>query len=377
MQDQIIRQEDRFWLLVSLKLAGEATREELAELEIFLQQHPEMGLRMEILNSLWLGEPEDQSRRNDALNRHLQRLSNHLSTPTLNYEAAAVAEEAPALLPVEKRGIHRLLWPMVGIAAAVALIFFISRRPESVKNDRVEQVAENTISTKPGSKSKIQLPDGSQVWLNADSRITYNESFRGPFREVQITGEAYFDIAKDKDHPFIIHTNSIDVRVLGTSLNIRSYANEKNTEAVLIRGSIEVTLRSSPDKKIILQPNEKLVVRNGKAVVVKKGMPSVQKYEDAPVMTLGKAHIEPKDTVAMDILWVKNKLSFDQETLEDVARKIERWYAVKVTITDERLKHTEYSAVFEDESLRQVMEALRMTGNFRYSISKKEVTITP
>jgi len=377
MQEEKIMQDHRFWLLVSLRLAGEAAPEELAELEILLQQRPEWGLRMDMLSGLWQGEPEDQGRKNDALNRHLQRLSNHLSTPTLNYETAVAVEEAPALLPAEKKGSHRLMWPMVGIAAAVALIFFISRRPESVKSDRVGQVAENTISTKPGSKSKIQLPDGSQVWLNADSRMTYNESFRGPFREVQITGEAYFDIAKDKDHPFIIHTNSIDVRVLGTSLNIRSYANEKNTEAVLIRGSIEVTLRSSPDKKIILQPNEKLVVQNGRAMVVKKGMPSVQKYEDAPVMTLGKAHIQPKDTVAMDILWVKNKLSFDQETLEDVARKIERWYAVKVTIKDERLKRTEYSAVFEDESLRQVMEALRMTGNFRYSISKKEVTITP
>jgi ferric-dicitrate binding protein FerR (iron transport regulator) len=378
MQEERITQEDRFWLLVSLKLSGEATAEELAELDTFLQERPEMGLRLEILNGLWLGEQVDLVRKNDGLSRHLQRLSNHLSTPTLTYDTESPGEDVPLYLPEEirRKGVYRLLWPMVGIAAAVVLVFFISRRPEVVKNEPVQQVAENTISTKPGSKSKIQLPDGSQVWLNADSRITYNESFRGPFREVQVTGEAYFDVAKDKDHPFIIHANSIDVRVLGTSLNIRSYSNEKNTEAVLIRGSIEVTLRSSPDKKIILQPNDKLVVQNGKAIVV-KGMPAVQKYEDAPVMTLGKAHMQPKDTVAMDILWVKNKLSFDKETLDDVARKIERWYAVKVSISDERLKHTEYSAVFEDESLRQVMEALRMTGNFRYSISKREVTITP
>jgi ferric-dicitrate binding protein FerR (iron transport regulator) len=329
-----------------------------------------------VLNGLWLGEPEDQGRRNDALNRHLQRLSNHLSTPTLNYEAGAT-EELPVLLPAESRGgrIYRMLGPIAGIAAAVILIFFISH-PSNIKSEHLQRTAENTISTKPGSKSKVQLPDGSQVWLNADSRITYNESFRGPFREVQLTGEAYFDIARDKDHPFIIHANSIDVRVLGTSLNIRSYSNEKNTEAVLIHGSIEVTLRSSPDKKIILQPNEKLVVQNGKAVVI-KGTPSVQKYEDAPVMTLGKAHIDSKDTVATDVLWVKNKLAFDQETLEEVGRKIERWYDVKVTITDERLKHVAYSGVFEDESLRQLMEALRMTGNFRYSINKKVVTITP
>jgi ferric-dicitrate binding protein FerR (iron transport regulator) len=376
MREDQIMQEDRFWLLVSLKLAGEASSGELAELEAFLQQRPEMGMRMEVLKGLWQGEPEDLGRRNDALNRHHQRLSNHLSTPSLNYEVAP-PEETPMLLPAGNRGrrIYRMLAPLAGIAAAIALIFLISHS-ENIKSEHVRDVAENTISTKRGSKSKIQLPDGSQVWLNADSRITYNESFRGPFREVLLTGEAYFDIAKDKDHPFIIHANSIDVRVLGTSLNIRSYSNEKNTEAVLIHGSIEVTLRSSPDKKIILQPNEKLVVQNGKAVVI-KGVPSVHKYEDAPVMTLGKAHIDAKDTVAMDILWVKNKLAFDQETLEEVARKIERWYDVKVTITDEKLKHVAYSGVFEDESLKQLMEALRMTGNFRYWINKKTVTITP
>jgi transmembrane sensor len=74
---------------------------------------------------------------------------------------------------------------------------------------------------------------------------------------------------------------------------------------------------------------------------------------------------------------VKNKLAFDGESLKDVALKIERWYDVQVVISDESLKGTLYSAVFEDESLRQVMEALRMTGNFRYSINKKEVTIRP
>ena len=374
MQEDRFKQEDRLWLLVSLKLAGEATREELVELAELLQQRPEMGLRMEMLNSLWQGAPTDQGRKGDALNRHLQRLSNHLSAPTLNYETAVSGEDVSSTVEKRSRWGRRLLWTVTGMAAAAMIVFFVLQTDKQ-KTEPV-QVAENTISTKPGSKSKIQLPDGSQVWLNADSRMTYNESFRGPFREVSIIGEAYFDIAKDKDHPFIIHANSIDVKVLGTSLNIRSYTNEKSTEAVLIHGSIEVTLRSSPDKKIILQPNEKLVVQNGRAAII-KGTPSVQKVVDEPVMTLGKAHFRQKDSTAMDVLWVKNKLAFDQETLEEVTRKIERWYAVKVTITDERLKNTAYSAVFEDESLRQVMEALRITGNFRYSINKKEVIITP
>ena len=372
MQKDQFMQVKRFWLLVSLQLTGEATPEELAELEAYLQQHPEMGARMEMLHSLWKGEPAEKGRRGDTLNRHLQRLSNHLASPALKYETVT-QEEEEIIVERPSRKIHRLLWPLTGIAAAVLVFFFVYR--QAPKSEQM-RTAQNTVSTKPGSKSKIQLPDGSQVWLNADSRITYDENFQGPFREVHIAGEAYFDIAKDKDHPFIIHANSIDVKILGTSLNIRSYTNEKNTEAVLIRGSIEVTLRNSPDKKIIMQPNEKLVVQNGKMLIMKDTL-ARQKVADLPVMTLGKAHFREKDSIAMDILWVKNKLAFDQETLEDVARKIERWYAVKVTITDESLKQTEYSAVFEDESLRQVMQALQMTGNFRYAINKKEVTITP
>jgi ferric-dicitrate binding protein FerR (iron transport regulator) len=272
---------------------------------------------------------------------------------------------------------YRWLWLVSGAAAAV-IVFFLFFDRESVVMKTVQPVAQNTVSTKSGSKSKIQLPDGSQVWLNADSRLTYNETFSGAFREVQLIGEAYFDITKDKGHPFLIHTSSVDIRVLGTSLNVRSYTNEKNSETVLIHGSIEVTLRNNPDKKIILKPNEKLVVQNGAATIDHSSVASQGHHqEEEPLMTLGKAHYKQKDSIATEVLWVKNKLAFDKETLESVALKIERWYDVKVIITDESLKNTEYSGVFEDENVRQVMEALRLSGNFKYTINKKEITIKP
>jgi len=360
-------QEDQFWLLVSLKLSGEATDEELAALHEYLQQHPEMGLRLDILHTLW-NQPSAGSSGlgDDALRRHHQRLRDQSPEP----------EEVS--IPRHR---YRRLWPVIGVAASlIVFLLFIARQPSPGKIYR--PVAQNTVSTRLGSKSKIQLPDGSQVWLNADSRITYNEGFGDSNREIQLTGEAYFDVIKDKNRPFIIHTSSIDVRVLGTTLNIRSYTNEKNTEAVLIRGSIEVILRNHPDNKIILEPNEKIVVQNGNAIVL-SGAPGVpgashpMQKVDLPVMTLSKAHFREKDSVATEVQWVKNKLAFDKEALEEVALKIERWYAVKVIITKERLRHTEYSGVFEDESLRQVMEALRLTGSFHYSIDKKEVIISP
>ncbi|HEY4289500.1 MAG TPA: FecR domain-containing protein [Puia sp.] len=347
-------QEEQFWLLVSLKLSGEATEEELATLEAWLQQHPERGLQLETLHNLWKGQaPAAGSRKSESLDRHLQRLNALPSTP---------------------RRINRRTWAITGIAASLLAVLLFAYLLGSKKAK--PQVAQNTITTKPGSKSKVQLPDGSQVWLNADSRITYDESFRGPFREVKLCGEAYFDIAKDKDHPFIIHASSIDVKVLGTSLNVRSYRNEKNTEAVLINGSIEVSLRDDPGKRIVLQPNEKIVVENDPKPVVAGAARADLRSGRVPALVLGKAHFQQADSLATEVLWIKNKLAFDQETLENVASKIERWYGVKIFIRDDSLKETAYSGVFEDESLDQVMEALRLTGNFRYSINKKEITIT-
>ena len=355
-------QEDQFWLLVSLKLSGEATEEELATLEAYLQKHPEKGLQLETLHTLWMGRPSEAYRKESTLDKHLQRLSVHLAKPV-------------------RPTVYRRLWPVttrtawaIGCAAACLIVFLFLYLPAPKKVER--QVAQNTVMTKPGSKSKVLLPDGSQVWLNADSRITYDESFRGPYREVKLCGEAYFDIAKDSHHPFIIHTSSIDVKILGTSLNVRSYRNEQNTEALLIRGSIEVSLRSNPDKKIILHPNEKIVVKNSVALITTGASSTASKDSGEPAMILGKAHFQQKDSAVSEVLWVKNKLAFDEESLPDVASKIERWYDVKVIIRDEELKKTHYTAVFEYENLEQVMEALRLTGNFKYSINKNEVTIT-
>jgi ferric-dicitrate binding protein FerR (iron transport regulator) len=88
-------------------------------------------------------------------------------------------------------------------------------------------------------------------------------------------------------------------------------------------------------------------------------------------------HFPNRDSTAVDVLWVKNKLAFDKESLESVALKIERWFNVKVNITDDSLKRMEFSAIFEEEALPQVMEALRLTGNFHYTIQRRVVTIRP
>ncbi|HEY4108661.1 FecR family protein [Puia sp.] len=370
-------QEERFWSLASLQLSGEATPEELAELGQLLSDHPELALRLEIFTNIWRQKqyPEfanpNPLTKEDAFNRHLQRLSTHLSSPALQYETTPHPR---------RRWITTITATTAAAAAILAIAFFVYRYNSSAGKTTGSNnaIAANTVSTRPGSKSRIQLPDGTQVWLNADSRLTYNVSDPNRPREAQLTGEAYFDVAKDKSRPFLIHTPTVDIVVLGTAFNVRSYSNDRNTETALFQGSVEVTLHNNPDKKIILRPNEKLTVHNDQLAVssLSPTTPDMN-HADEPLMTLGKVHFQKKDSSIVESLWTKNQLAFDSAPLDEIALQIERWYDVKVTINSDRLKRMQLSATFGDVPLNQVLEALSVSGNFNYTIRQKDISITP
>jgi transmembrane sensor len=133
-------------------------------------------------------------------------------------------------------GNRKRKWFWIAGAAAAAITAVLSFTFFSTtKVVKPTRQAENTVSTKAGSKSKIQLPDGTQVWLNADSKLEYNENFNVKLREVKLSGEAFFDVVKNKDKPFVIHTSQMDVKVLGTAFNVRSYPDEATTETALLR----------------------------------------------------------------------------------------------------------------------------------------------
>ncbi len=117
--------------------------------------------------------------------------------------------------------------------------------------------ADNVVATRKGSKTNLVLPDGTKVWVNADSRLSYGKNFGNQLREVYLEGEAYFDVAEDKRKPFIVHTNNIDVKVLGTAFNVRAYGNEVNTQTTLLRGSVEVMLKKTTTGKFYWFPTKR------------------------------------------------------------------------------------------------------------------------
>jgi ferric-dicitrate binding protein FerR (iron transport regulator) len=347
----------------------------LAELESYLLGNPGDSHRVEALIAMWEAKRPASANKQELFNRHMQRLSSHLSEPVLQYEMPEADVIEMEEQPVRRNRLKKILWT-ASVAASLFIGYLVYSNFLADENRTEKNTARNTVSTKRGSKSKVVLPDGTQVWLNADSRITYNEKFQGTIREVDLTGEAYFDVVRDETRPFIIHTSTIDVKVLGTAFNVRSYAEEKNTETSLIRGSVEITLVKSADKrKIILKPNDKLIVANEEGEVV-ENEDSEGSNGHKPVLTLGKINYRKKENMAVETLWMDNKLAFDGETLEEIALKIERWYDVKLHFADEDLKSDTYTATFEDKTLSEVLDALQASGGLRYSIDKKDVTLS-
>jgi transmembrane sensor len=388
-------QEERFTLLAGLYLSGEASPAEREELEELLRRCPEWEPKLEALRRIWRSRQKSLVNKEDAYHRHLQRLNAQLepqknlqiSDTSQNLSASPTAETSPIsntsptsdTSPTSNTSNTpprlRKLWLTTAAAASLTGAILLIHHITPADKTTLPSVA-RTVITNPGSRSSLTLPDGTTVRLNADSRLTYNENFTEVTREVQLSGEAYFDVAKDPHRPFLIHTNTIDIKVLGTAFNVRSYDNEKTTETDLVQGAVEVTLRNTPDKKIILKPNEKLTVHNDQ-VNITTGNPMAAANTDAPLMTVGKVHFQKKDSSITEILWTKDLLAFDNTSLEDVALQLQRWYGVIVTIPDEKLKSIRLNAVFGKENLQQAMEALSIAGNFTYTIRKNEVIISP
>jgi len=361
--------EEKLWQLVSLKLSGEASPEELSELNRLITESADLAFRIHFLEEFWKSKQQDNSDTDNAFNKHLHRLSNHTTAPELQYRPI---QDSPSVSNKKSKFTKSRILLFAGVAASLFIILSLVYNFSGPVS--AGKVSQNIVATKPGSKSKIILPDGTQVWLNSESKLIYDKKFGENTREVALTGEAFFDVVKDVTRPFIIHTKTIDVKVLGTAFNVRAFPDEKTAETSLIRGQVEVTLRNSPDKKIILKPNEKLVVQN--ITETQTGDPSRSiDTDNRPLLILSKLHHLNGDSSAVETSWVKNKLAFESETLEDVSGKIEKWYGVKIIIKDESLKEGQYTGEFEDETLQEVLGALKLTGDFKFEINKKEVLI--
>ncbi len=261
--------------------------------------------------------------------------------------------------------------------AAVFIIAFLSAwfgRIIFVEENTIQKYNdENIVEVLYGSKSQIQLPDGSVVNLNSGSRITYPTSFKDGHRDVYLSGEAFFQVEADVESPFYVHTSDLTVKVTGTEFNIKSYPDSKSIETTLVKGKLQILDKKKKNKTIaVLSPNETAVFKKAnfkdEDEEETKDIPLNFK-EHKPIYV--KNEINTSDTYA----WKNNLLVFNNQNFYDLAVRLERWYDVEINIQDKEIANERFTGKFDKETIEQALNALQLIVPFEYEIKKNNITI--
>jgi transmembrane sensor len=222
----------------------------------------------------------------------------------------------------------------------------------------------------------VKLPDGTSVFLNSDSRLSFDANMNEKNeRAVELEGEAFFDVVHLTGRPFVIHTNKVLIRVLGTSFNVKAYPNDKKSETTLIRGSIELLTMEGSRQKFILKPSEKfsLIERRGKS----SGNLNGNKDKDSSTLLIenvAPVKLANKEYVP-ETSWTENKLIFENESLEDLAPKLERWFNVRINVVRKDPAGDRFTGAFANETIEQALSAMKLIKPFNYTINEKNITI--
>lgn len=238
-------------------------------------------------------------------------------------------------------------WQRVASILIIPLIMlFVADR--IFESAHIDQIVYNEVQASFGNKSNLELPDGSQVWLNSGSKIKYPVQFTSKQRKVFLEGEAFFKVKSDKSSPFIVNTREIDVTATGTAFNVSAY---KNNEDII------VTLNSG---KVFLS-------RNGKNI---SGMvPGLQAVFNGASKSVQLAKVDAEKYSS----WRNGKLIFRRDPMSEVIKRLERWYNVEIELEGVELTKYEYTATFVDETLEQALELLKMSAPLTYEVGERTI----
>jgi len=245
--------------------------------------------------------------------------------------------------------VTRKLWSRVAAIAAI-LIFglFIgtgitySLLPKRSLNEQLVFV------TPRGEKSYVKLPDGSEVWLNANSKLVYN-SFSSDHRQVELKGEAFFKISRNENAPFVVKTNECEVEVLGTIFNVMAYDEFGRKEITLISGKVNVRMSGGEQ---VLNPGQALILKD-------------QKFQVTEVNSVQASS------------WVENKFNFSNIPLSELMKRLENWYDVDITLENKTGRDVNFTGTFKnEETIWQVLDAIKVYSPIKYKKTDlRQITI--
>ncbi len=333
------------WPLLARYLAGEATPDERRRIDD------------------WIATTDANQRMFDQLrDRWLHSVSSVKTTPPSNSADVWDRYVAPRLpaeqetpvrpLPVSRRRPGWMVWPM---AAAVAGLLLYAGYRQFTPGVMAQQVATTTV----GKRAMLILPDGSRVWLNADSKLEYPKTFEGELREVRLTGEAFFDVIHKAEQPFVIRLATASIRVLGTSFNVRAYPGDATVKTTVVTGRVAFVANKIGFGNHTYGSDTLFILPNH--------------HVTQAVKTLAVA--EEPAVSANETAWKDNRIVFDQTPMREVAQTLERWYGLPVYL-DDGIDDCPLTATFSGQSLNEVLHLIGRTGRFESKLTTEKATIS-
>jgi len=246
----------------------------------------------------------------------------------------------------------RRLFTYTRYAAVLVLFFalgmFFQHQFKSGKTIEPVYASNMNIDVPLGQMSNVTLPDGTTVQLNSGSHFAFAGNFAAGERTVELEGEAFFDVAKDREHPFVVKTKSLDFKVYGTSFNIQAYDDEKEVNTTLVEGSLGVLSKTGKEFTKLV-PGENV------------------RYDDESKQLVVK-------NVNTDLYtsWQNGLITFSNERLQDIATKMERWYNVEIQIDDQKLANERYRfTIMKYKPIDQILEVLKFTSSLNYRMEPR------
>ena len=247
--------------------------------------------------------------------------------------------------------IRRLVFRTASAAAAVVLLLTGGMTAVSVSK-RLSQPT--IVSTQMGERSQVVLPDGSKVWLNSCSRVEYSAPLLSRERRVKMEGEAYFEVEHDRHAPFVVSTNGLNVRVLGTRFNIRNDDNEHRVTTVLLEGAVKAYASGREQASVRLHPAQQLVFDTRTHAMRLTDCPSAER----------------------SINWIDGRFCFEHDTFGEIVAELKRYYNVDIRFMDNRLRDMRFSGNFRvEDGIYHIMSVLQLTYKFNYRIVGNDIEL--
>ena len=341
------------WLLIQRYVTGNANEKEIQVVKRWMNRHPDNKLLVRELEKIWKLSPEEDFEVN------IQAAWNEFKASRL------ISTSRPVLqLHKKKRKSNGRLVHAFRVAAFILVTFiagYFTHHMSVIINESdkltesPDSYAMQEITTDRGEKTRVTFSDGTKVMLNSASKLVFPESFHDSVREVHLEGEAFFKVNSVPDQPFIVNIDGVNVRVLGTEFNVRSWPEDPEALVVVRNGKVSV---SSTIKNDELQSG--VTLEGGYFTRVEKGeMPS------------------PAQRVRDDyyLLWTSGGISFNNELMEQVIKNIERRFNVDITVIGDDLLEVPYTGTFQYAEVDEVLSVIAATVGFKYTRIGKEVEI--